>query len=97
MLPPGQYKLSFLIGAVRGDATQHPDAMIVCLRGAEILAFRFPATPTPQVITKTLGIPDKACRTQWLIISSNGSSEVSDPPWIDDITIRAVGRSVGRS
>lgn len=92
MLAPGHYEFSLLVGEVGSDTSQNPSSTIVCLGGVKVMNFQFPSAPKPQIISKYLDIPDEACSAQWLIISSNGNRELADPPWVDDIAIRAAVR-----
>ncbi|UUL82176.1 hypothetical protein [Sphingomonas qomolangmaensis] len=88
-LAPGRYRLTARVGAVGPGLLSPPTVSVACASGDQGLveSSRFPPATAPTPMAMDFAI-DRACRGQWLIISSAANvGFLSDEPWIDDIRV----------
>ena len=92
VLPPGRYRIGFVVGNVQGALVDRPRMTVRCTQGAaDLNAVPFPEAPEAgRAVTMDVVVP-RGCVAQWLSVEAgNPVDGIATQQWIARIGISPI-------
>lgn len=93
VLPPGRYRLDFVVGNVQGALVDRPRMTVRCVQGAaDLNAVPFPEAPEAgRAVTMDVVVPQRECAAQWLSVEAgNPVDGIATQQWVAGIGVSPV-------